>query len=40
MGATDAAALGRFKKQAQGHGREKEVFSTLVVISVQFPENH
>jgi len=31
--AIDAAALGPFKKQAHGHGREKEVFSVLVVIS-------
>jgi len=34
MGAIDAAALGQFKKQAHGRGREKEVLSILVVISL------
>jgi len=33
VGAIDAAALGPFKKQAHGHGREK-VFSILVAISL------
>jgi len=34
VGAVDAAALGSFNKQTHGHGREKEVFSILVVISL------
>jgi len=34
VGAIDAAALGPFKKSAHGRGREKEVFSILVVISL------
>jgi len=33
MGATDAAALGPFKKKAHGHGRERKI-SILVVISL------
>jgi len=34
-GAADAAALGPFKKQAHGHGREnRQIFSVLVVISL------
>ena len=32
--AIDEAALRPFKKQVHGHGREKEVFSVLVVISL------
>jgi len=32
--AVDAAALDPFKKLAHGHGREKEAFSILVVISL------
>jgi len=36
VGATNAAALGPFKKQAHSHGREneKKVFSILAVISL------
>jgi len=34
VGAIDAAALSPFKKSAHGHGREKEVLSILVVISL------
>jgi len=34
VGAVDAAALGSFNKQTHGHGREKEVFSILVLISL------
>jgi len=34
VGAVDAAALDPFKKLAHGHGREKEAFSILVVISL------
>jgi len=34
VGAIDAAALGPFKKWAHGHGREKDVFSILIVISL------
>jgi len=35
VGVVDAAALGRFKKLAQGHGREKKnLLFILVVISL------
>jgi len=34
VGATGAAALGPFKKQAHGLGREKEVFSISIAISL------
>jgi len=34
VGAIDAAALDPFKKQAHGNGREQQVFSILVVISL------
>jgi len=43
VGAIDAAALGPLKKQAHGHGREKEKNCSILAVIlwlVQFRENH